>query len=77
MDYVAERNPVAALEQDEAVIRQTARLADVPRLGVVPGDENIRILVIAGTPFIVAYRVKRARIEIFRFIHSARKRRLR
>jgi toxin ParE1/3/4 len=43
---------------------------DLGRLGRVPGT---RELVIAGTPFIVPYRVREDGVEILTVFHAARK----
>lgn len=71
IDYIAERNPVAAVEVGDAVYVAVSRLADFPESaprGRMPGT---RELVVSGTPFIAVYRIVRGRVEILRLLHGA------
>lgn len=71
--HIAQEDARAALRQLDEIERQTERLAKYPELGR-PSTRwsGTRLLSIARTPFLVAYRIRpRARrIEIFRFIHT-------
>jgi len=70
--YIAADNPGAALEIHERVVRRVRDLVANPhsgRPGRVPGT---RELVLAGTPYLVAYRVRRQRLEILAVLHGAR-----
>lgn len=71
--YIATDNPKAAYRMHDEIRRQTGILAAHPeagRLGRVPGT---RELVIAGTPFIAAYRVTSDLVTILCLLHGARR----
>lgn len=73
IDYLLVRNPQAALRMSEAILHQVARLADYAHLGRVGRVEGTRELVIAGTPYIVAYYLKGSDVRILAVIHGKRK----
>ncbi len=72
-DYIAERNPRAASKVVRDIHTKTGTLlSDHPltgRIGDIPGT---RELVVAGTPYIVAYRVQNNRVEVLFVQHGAR-----
>ena len=72
-DYVAQDNPAAAddlIEQIVSAVELLQRQWQMGRKGRVPGT---RELVITGTPFVVAYRVRRDQVEILAILHGARR----
>ena len=72
-EYIARDNPDAAARVVQRIAASVERLATHPasgRIGRVPGT---RELVIAGTPYIVPYRVHDDTVEILRVFHAARK----
>lgn len=72
-DYIAEDDPAAADRLVQRILRATdllVRNASIGRPGRVPGT---RELVIAGTPYIVPYRVRAETVEILRVFHAARR----
>ena len=71
IDYIAQDNPLAALDQLDEIEQQTCLLAEQPEMGRLGKVKGTRELVISGTPFIAAYRIKGNRIEILRFLHGA------
>ena len=71
--YVATDNPAAAqrlVDQIEEGVRQLSRHPRMGRAGRVPGT---RELVIAGTPFLVVYRLEADRTVILTVLHGARR----
>ncbi|MFZ5593745.1 MAG: type II toxin-antitoxin system RelE/ParE family toxin [Pseudomonadota bacterium] len=70
-DYIAEDNPVAAVEVRDEIERHVDRLADHPSLGRPGRSVGTRELIIPGLPYIVAYRVRNEMIEILRVLHVA------
>jgi len=71
--YIATDDPRAAARTVEIIAIGVARLAAHPasgRAGRVPGT---RELVLSGTPYIVAYRVRGETVEILRVLHGARR----
>lgn len=73
IDYIAQENPLAALDQLDEIELQTNLLATQPKMGRVGRIKGTRELVISRTPFIVVYRIEGQRIEILRFLHGAQK----
>lgn len=71
INYIAEDNPVAALDQLYEIGEQTNLLPSQPEMGRTGRVRGTRELVISRTPFIVIYRIKGKRIEILRFLHGA------
>jgi len=72
IDYIAEDNPVAAIEQGDEIENQVAGLPDNRHQGRPGRVKGTRELVIVRTPYIVAYRVKKEAIQILRVFHGAR-----
>ncbi len=72
-DYIAERNPAAALSIVTAIHTRTRNLlSENPFIGR-PGEiAGTRELVIPGTPYIVAYRVLETRVDVLFVQHGAR-----
>ena len=71
LDYIAQDNPLAAIDQDERIEHQIDMLLQHPQMGRPGRKKGTRELVISRTPFIVVYRAKGARIEIIRLLHGA------
>lgn len=71
LSYIADRNPRAAIDMGDAIESAVSRLGDFPesaRPGRVPGT---RELVVAGTPFVVIYRIESEVVLILRVLHGA------
>lgn len=72
-DYLAQENADAAdavVERILSAIERVEQHSEMGRSGRVP---RTRELVVTGTPFVVAYRVRRDRIEILAVLHGARR----
>ena len=68
--YVAEHSPSAAIAMGDAIQRAVARLSEHPmsaRLGRVQGT---RELAVAGTPYVIVFRVERNAVAILRVLHG-------
>jgi toxin ParE1/3/4 len=72
-NYVAATNPAAARSVIARIDSALQALQAHPLIGRKGRAEDTRELVIPATPFIVAYRIARARIEILGIIHGARR----
>lgn len=72
IDYIAQRNPSAAVDQDALITEQVSALAEFPEMGRTGRMKSTRELVIQGTPFIAVYRVKKRfkLIEVIRVLHG-------
>jgi toxin ParE1/3/4 len=72
--YIACDKPSAAIRQVLRIIKAVEQtLPKMPFLGRPGRVPGTREMVISGTPYIVAYRVKHNTLQILRVIHSARK----
>jgi toxin ParE1/3/4 len=72
-EHIAEERPAAearALERIKEAVEALRRHNEIGRRGRVEGT---RELIITGTPFVAAYRVKAKRVEIVALIHAARR----
>ncbi|MDO9054461.1 MAG: type II toxin-antitoxin system RelE/ParE family toxin [Gallionella sp.] len=73
IDYIAEANPKAAIEQDSRIEAQVNHLVAHPEIGHAGRKKGTRELVVARTNFLVIYRVrpKVKRVEIIRVLHTS------
>jgi toxin ParE1/3/4 len=73
-DYLLDRNPHAALRTYGIIRQKVELLAQHPHLGRAGWVENTRELMIAGTPYIVAYIIDHLTdaIIILRVLHGRR-----
>jgi toxin ParE1/3/4 len=72
-DYVAVDSAGAADQFLERIQQAAAILARHPMAGRVGRISSTRELVVAGTPWIIAYRARRGFVDILAVIHGARK----
>ena len=71
LEYIAQDNPLAAINQDEEIERQINMLLAHPQMGRPGRVTGTRELVISSTPFVVIYRLQGQSIEVLRLLHSA------
>lgn len=71
-DFVLEHDPGAAHRLCERIERRVTQLRDHPFIGRPGRVAGTRELIVAGTPYIVAYRVAGSRIDILAVLHAAR-----
>lgn len=72
-EYLAADNEKAVVETADRIVSAVERLEQFPQMGRPGRVEGTRELVITGTPFIVAYRLKRDSVQILAVLHAARK----
>jgi toxin ParE1/3/4 len=74
LDYLLDRDPDAALRIYDAIRDQVSLLAEQPGIGRAGRVKDTRELVIARTPYIVAYTVDRHAdaVVVLRVLHGAR-----
>ncbi|MEW5853631.1 MAG: type II toxin-antitoxin system RelE/ParE family toxin [Myxococcota bacterium] len=70
--YIARDNEVAADRIARRNFEATDQLEHFPEMDRVGKASGTRELVVAGTPYVVVYRVRSDDIEIARVIHHAR-----
>jgi len=73
MTALPAENPSAAHAVIDRIESAVSVLRAHPEIGRSGRVEGTRELVISGTPFIVAYRIARRRVEILAVIHGARR----
>jgi addiction module RelE/StbE family toxin len=71
-EFILFDNPSAAEHEVNKVLEAVELLSDNPAMGKAGRVAKTRELVVAGTPYIVIYRVKGNRLEILRIFHGAR-----
>lgn len=72
-EYVASENPAAAQRITNHIWEMVEVLARHPMAGRKGRVVGTRELVIAGTPFVVGYRVEKEEVWILAVMHAARK----
>ena len=70
-EYIAEENRRSAARTAEQIWESTQLLARHPMAGREGRVAGTRELVISGTPFIVAYQVKKKEVRILAVLHAA------
>lgn len=73
MDYIAEDNPVAALELDERIEQKAEALSANPTL-YRPGRVRGTREAVVTENYLVVYRVTDQRVEILRVLHARQQR---
>ena len=73
VDYIWDHNPSAAIRVNEVIVEAAQQLVEFPKMGRPGRVAGTREWVIAGLPYIVAYRQRDNRIEIAAALHAARK----
>ncbi|NOY92691.1 MAG: type II toxin-antitoxin system RelE/ParE family toxin [Deltaproteobacteria bacterium] len=71
--YIGEHDPIAAGVVVDRVMRGVDLLLEHPAMGRPGRVAKTRELVISGTPYIVAYRVRGEWLEILHVLHAARR----
>ena len=72
-EYIARDNPAAAARVETDIKRAVEKLSHFPSLGRPGRVAGTRELVIAGSPYIIPYRVRQDTVEILRVFHAARR----
>jgi toxin ParE1/3/4 len=72
-DFIAQDDPRVAVWIVAQVEDAVAMLADHPGLGRAGRVPGTRELVVAGTPYLVPYRVRGQRVDILRVFHGRRR----
>jgi toxin ParE1/3/4 len=72
-EYIAQDNRQAAEKILQKVFTGIEQLEHFPNIGRSGRVAGTRELLVAGTPFVVPYRVQRGRIEVLAVFHASRK----
>ncbi|HLO86119.1 MAG TPA: type II toxin-antitoxin system RelE/ParE family toxin [Nostocaceae cyanobacterium] len=71
--YIVKENPQAAREVILKIQTATNQLENYPFMGRPGRIEGTRELVIAGTSYIVIYRVQEESVQILRVLHTSKR----
>jgi toxin ParE1/3/4 len=69
-DRIAQENPAAAYDMTLRLRRAGNSLADMPYIGRTGRVAGTRELVVVGTPYLIAYRVRETEIQILHVLHG-------
>ena len=72
--YIAEDSPARATAMLSLLRLAALRLDQFPRLGRAGDQPGMRELVVAGTPYVILYRIDGEEIEMLRVLHGAQRR---
>ena len=72
-EYIARDRANAVDDVVERILSVVERLQQHPQMGRKGRVSGTRELVIVGTPFVVAYRLRRDRVEVLAVLHAARR----
>ena len=73
LDWIADRDPWAAIDMGDAILTAVDRLVDYPAIARPGRVAGTRELVVVGTPYIVVYRIETASVVILRVLHGAQR----
>ena len=71
LDWIADRDPWAAIDMGDAIVAAVDRLADHPAIARRGRVACTRELMVVGTPYVVVYRIEAAAVVILRVLHGA------
>jgi toxin ParE1/3/4 len=69
--YIAQDSPTAAQQVVARITEAVDGLATFPTMGRPGRVIGTRELIVPGTPYVVAYRVRESAVEVLAVIHSA------
>ena len=73
-EYISEHDPAAAARVVSRIRASVEYLLILPLSGR-PGPSGIRLLSVAGLPYVVVHRVQTDRIRVLAVVHTSRNRR--
>jgi toxin ParE1/3/4 len=71
-EYIAIDNPAAASRQIERIEKSVNQLTQFPMMGRAGMRAGTREFPVPGTPYILVYRIAKARLQILALLHGAR-----
>jgi len=72
-DYIAEDSPRSANSAAHRILDATELLTTQPHIGRAGRITGTRELVVAGTPYVIPYRVRRGTLELLAVFHGRQK----
>ena len=71
-DYIARDNPAAAAGMAARIIDVSDLFLSHPEMGREGGAPHTREMVIAGTDYLIVYRIRKRKLELLRVLHGKR-----
>jgi toxin ParE1/3/4 len=68
--YVAEHDPAEAQRMGAALLAAVGRLVELPQLGRPGRLAGTRELTVPHTSYVIAYRIRGARLEVIAVLHA-------
>jgi toxin ParE1/3/4 len=72
--YIEQDQPAAARRVAQRILASVERLAKHPHLGRFGRQPDTRELIVAGTPYVIPYRIHSDRLAILAILHAAQDR---
>lgn len=72
-EYIAGENPEAAREIALRIVDASERIRQFPEIGRVGRVSGTRELVVAGTQYLIVYRLKKNAVHFVRVLHGRQK----
>jgi toxin ParE1/3/4 len=69
--YIEQDKPAAAHRLAQRILTSVERLDEHPHLGLPGREPETRELIVAGTAYIIPYRIYRGRLGILAVLHTA------
>lgn len=73
LGYIRTANPDAAQRTGAKILAAVALVERNPEIGRLGRVAGTRELVVAGTPFVIPYRLRNGRLELLRVLHGRRR----
>jgi toxin ParE1/3/4 len=70
-DYIRQYNPGAAAAMAEQIVKSVRAISAHPQIGKAGRHPHTRELAVAGTPYIIVYRVQDVAVVVLSVLHGA------
>ncbi len=70
-EYIRQFNPRAAAAMAEQIVKSVGAISEFPQIGKAGRYPDTRELAVAGTPYIIVYRVKDSVVVVLAVLHGA------
>ena len=69
--YIQQYNPVAATAMADQIVKSVGTISSFPQIGKAGRYPDTRELAVAGTPYIIVYRVRDGGVVVLAVLHGA------
>jgi len=70
-EYIRQYNPLAAVAMAEQIVKSVGTISSFPQIGKAGRYPDTRELAVAGTPYIIVYRVRDGVVVVLAVLHGA------